>query len=84
MNYGKEKTSWKSIFEPNSSSLVTVSKGDTLDNEALRAIKLFLKKKKKHYNKIKSKLGNLKYKSEQCGEIPILVAFWVYSSGLEL
>ena len=32
-------------------------------------------KKKKHYNTIKSKLGNLKYKSEQCGEIPILVAF---------
>ena len=76
MNYGKEKTSWKSIFEPNSSSLVTVSKGDTFDNEALRAIKLFLKKKK-HHNKIKSKLGNLKYKSEQYGEIPILVAFWV-------
>ena len=46
MNYGTEKTSWKSIFEPNSSSLVTVSKGDTFDNEALRAIKLFLKKKK--------------------------------------
>ena len=59
MNYGKEKTSWKSF-----------------DNEALRAIKLFFKKKK-HYNKIKSKLGNLKYKSEQYGEIPILVAFWV-------
>ena len=79
MNYGKEKTSWKSIFEPNSSSLVTVPKADTFDNEALREIKLFffffffLK----HYNKIKSKLGNLKYKSEQCGEIPILVAFWV-------
>ena len=52
-----------------------MSKGDTFDNEALRAIKLFLKKKKKHYNKIKSKLGNLKYKSEQYGEIPILVAF---------
>ena len=30
---------------------------------------------KKHYNTIKNKLGNLKYKSEQCGEIPILVAF---------
>ena len=51
-------------------------KADTFDNEALRAIKLlFLKKKKKHYNTIKNKLGNLKYKSEQCGEIPILVAF---------
>ena len=38
MNYGKEKTSWKSIFEPNSSSLVTVSKGDTFDNEAKRTL----------------------------------------------
>ena len=47
MNYGKEKTSWKSIFEPNSSSLVTVPKADTFDNEALRAIKLFFFKKKK-------------------------------------
>ena len=75
MNYGKEKTSWKSIFEPNSSSLVTVPKADTFDNEALRAIKLFFFFKK--HNKIKSKLGNLKYKSEQFGEIPILVAFWV-------
>ena len=76
MNYGKEKTSWKSIFEPNSSSLVTVPKADTFDNEALRAIKLFFFFFKR-YNKIKSKLGNLKYKSEQFGEIPILVAFWV-------
>ena len=54
-----------------------MSKGDTFDNEALRAIKLFLKKKKKHYNKIKSKLGNLKYKSEQYGEIPI---WWHFES----
>ena len=52
-------------------------KADTFDNEALRAIKLFFffLFKKKHYNTIKNKLGNLKYKSEQCGEIPILVAF---------
>ena len=51
-------------------------KADTFDNEALRAIKLFFFFfLKKHYNTIKNKLGNLKYKSEQCGEIPILVAF---------
>ena len=51
-------------------------KADTFDNEALREIKLFFFFFfKKHYNKIKSKLGNPKYKSEQCGEIPILVAF---------
>ena len=78
MNYGKEKTSWKSIFEPNSSNLVTVPKADTFDSETLRAIKLFFFLfKKKHYNTIKNKLGNLKYKSEQFGEILILVAFWV-------
>ena len=46
MNYGKEKTSWKSIFEPNSSSLDTMPKADTFDNEALRAIKLSVQKLK--------------------------------------
>ena len=51
-------------------------KADTFDDEALRAIKLFFFSFFfKRYNKIKSKLGNLKYKSEQFGEIPILVAF---------
>ena len=71
----KKKLLENQFFEPNSSSLVTVPKADTFDNEALRAIKLFFFFFFKRYNKVKSKLGNLKYKSEQFGEIPILVAF---------